>query len=208
MAFGATKPAPTGRRRRSTSHCNLTRVKGHMSNTIIEETFQRLYGQPCWGIHFDPRLNLSLNFGKPSLRIREPYRSKAKSEVIQRLAARRSARLRGQWWLWMFCSYWRLSSHGTDSVTGSCSNSKIQRALVQLSGQKLVSATIKPATGATRFAFDLGCLLECRRFAQDDADLWTLYKPSGYTLSVHGDGTMSHHRGSRAKKQFRPIEDR
>lgn len=178
-----------------------------MNKTIIERTFKRVYGQPCWDVHYDRQLNLSMNFGKPSLRIREPYQSKSTSEAIQRAAARRMVRPCGQWWLWIFCSYWQLTSDDTDSVTGSCSSSKIQRAIVQLSGQKLVSVAIKPATGATRFAFDLGCVLECRRFEPDDADFWTLYKPNGYTLSVHGDGTLSHHRGSHVKKQFWPIED-
>src|SRR5204863_2501199 len=103
------------------------------------------------------------------------------------------------WWLWVFCSYWRLNSAGMDSVTGSCSIKKIQKVIAQLSGQKVIAVTINPETGATRFAFDLGCLLDCRRFEPDDADLWTLYKPSGYTLSVHGDGTVSHQPGSQSR---------
>ena len=66
---------------------------------------------------------------------------------------------------------------------------------------------VEPETGATRFVFDLGCVLHCRRFERDtDAELWMLYKPSGYVLSVHGNGTFSHQRGSEVEKHLQRIE--
>jgi hypothetical protein len=166
-----------------------------MNTRMIDKSFQPLYGKPCWGLHYLRLLNLSMNFGKPSLHVREPYGTKSKDEVIQRSAARRLVTVRGQWWLWIYCSYWRLTSDGVLLATGASSLKRIQRATALLEGQKLVSIHVQPKTAATRFTFDLGCVLDCRRFRDNDDDLWTLYEPRGYMLSVCGNGTSSHVRG-------------
>ena len=179
-----------------------------MSEKVIEKSFQALYGQPCWGLHYDRQLNLSMNFGKPSLRVREPYRSKSKSAVVRRLAAERLATVRGEWWLWIYCCYWRLTSQRLEPATGSSSTRRIERAMAHLEGQELVSVDVKPETGATRFVFDLGCVLHCRRFEREsDSELWMLYKPSGYVLSIHGNGTLSHQRGTTVVRRLQPIEN-
>jgi hypothetical protein len=34
-----------------------------------------------------------------------------------------------------------------------------------------------------------------------------LYKPSGYVLSVHSNGTFSHQRATAVEKSLQPIED-
>jgi hypothetical protein len=136
-----------------------------------------------------------MNFGTPSLHIREPFITNEKSEIVRRMAARRCVTVRGEWWLWVNCCYWRLSSQGSELATGSSSLKRIERAVAELSGQALVSIGVRPTTGATRFGFDLGCVLECRRFERNsDAELWMLYKPRGYVLSVNGNGTFSHQR--------------
>ena len=99
-----------------------------------------------------------------------------------------------------------MTSDNRELATGSSSIRRIERATAQLAGQELVSVAVQPEMGATRFVFDLGCVLHCRRFERDtDAELWTLYKPSGYVLSVHGNGTFSHHRGTEVEKHLQPI---
>ena len=174
----------------------------------IDSWFQPLCGQPCWGLRFDVNLNLSMNFGRPSLHIREPFRADSKSETVQRIASRRCVTVRGEYWLWIYCCYWRLTAGELQLATGSSSFRRIERATAQLSGQKLASVAVEPETGATRFVFDLGCALHCRRFERDtDAELWMLYKPNGYVLSVHGNGNLSHLRSSKVEKRLRHIED-
>ena len=178
-----------------------------MNRKSIDRSFQPLYGHPCSGLHYDRNLNLSMNFGKPSLHVREPFSTDSKSESVRRLAARRRITVRGEWWLWIYCCYWRLSSGDQELATGSSSFRRIEQANAQLEGQQLVSVAVAPETGATRFAFDLGCVLHCRRFERDtDAELWMLYKPRGHVLSVHGNGTFSHQRATEVKKLFQPIE--
>src|SRR5260370_42664315 len=101
--------------------------------------------------------------------------------------------VRGQWWLWIYCSFWRLSLNGELLATGAYADRRITRAIAQLDGQALTSVTINPTTGASRFKFDLGCVLECRRYERDsDAELWMLYEPNGNVLSVRANGTFTH----------------
>jgi hypothetical protein len=181
----------------------------HMNLKTFEQTFGPLYGQPCWGLRCPRYTNLQMNFGKPSLCIREPFETTSNSQAVRDIAARRLVTVRGQWLLWIWCSYWKLTSDDLELATGSCSFRRIERAMFKLEGQKLDSIEVDPRTGATRFAFDLGCVLHCRRFERDtDAELWLLYKPSGYVLSVHGNGTFSHQRGTEVDKQLQPLADR
>ena len=181
-----------------------------MNVGVIPKTFEQLYGQPCWGLHDDSQLNLSINFGQPSLDIREPFQTSSNSEIVRRMAARRCVTVRGEWWLWFHSSYWRISSQNQRLATSSSSDKQIDRAMRHLDGQKLISAQVHPKTGATRFVFDLGGVLECRRFERDsDRELWNLYKPSGYVLCVYGNGTFTHQRGTTARQaaHHRRISD-
>ena len=79
--------------------------------------------------------------------------------------------------------------------------------MAKLNGQILIRAQVNPQTGATRFEFDLGGLLEVRRFERDsEDDLWILYKPNGYVLAVKGGGQHSHQLGKRLEEKLRPIK--
>jgi hypothetical protein len=179
-----------------------------MNAKVIDRSFQRLYGQPCWGLRFCRQLNLSMNLGKPSLCVREPFDTDSKFEVVRRIAAQRRVTVRGEWWRWIWCCYWQLTADGLELATGSSSLRRIKKATARLEGQALVSVDVTPATGATRFAFDLGCVLNCRRFRRDtDDELWTLHKRSGCFLSVHGNGTFSHQRGTDVENPPQPIDD-
>jgi hypothetical protein len=153
--------------------------------------------RPCWGLHFDKQLNLSFNFGKPSLRVREPLKTRSKSPRVQLLASTRNVTVKGKWWLWLYCCRWRLSRHGELLATDSSSSGRIDSALRILGGQKLSGVKVKHESGATHFAFDLGCELDCRRYATTPhAELWCLHFPTGKVLAVHGDGSYSYESGS------------
>src|SRR4029077_3129308 len=101
---------------------------------------------------------------------------------------------------------WSLSTSGDLLASSSSSDRRVQKAILHLQGERLVSVRIHPKTGATRFDFDLGCVLGCRRFEKvSDDPLWILYKPNGYTLSVHGNGTYCHHRASERDEHLQEI---
>ena len=75
----------------------------------------------------------------------------------------------------------------------------------------MMDIEVNPSTGATRFEFDLGGVLEVRRMERSDTDIWSLFKPSGYVLSVKGDLTYAHCPGTYTDEQVRarsrPLAD-
>jgi len=174
---------------------------------IITKSFAPMIGLPCWGLNFERMLNLSMNFGDPSLKIREPIDRPAKLEANRRNNARRLVTVKGEWWLWIYCSFWKIVANGKRLAAQSSSLRTIEKGMNNLQGQKLIAVDIRPDTGATRFAFDLGAELHCRRFERETEhdELWTLYKPSSFVLAVYGDGTYTHHRGSEDGPR-KPIE--
>ena len=181
--------------------------------SIIEKSFKPLYGNPCWGITYDRRTNLAMNFGTPRLKvIREPHATKSKLERVKQRAAQRMVAVRGQWKLWIFCGYWRIYRNGRLLGGYSSTFRTGTRAADSLEGEKLLRVDVDPKTGATRFEFDLGSVLEVRRLRnyESDEDIWILYKPNGYALSVHGDGTYDHVPGSGIDKRklvaSRPLD--
>lgn len=173
----------------------------------ISKTFNQLYGKPCWGIEWDRQLNLSLSFGDPILHVREPFESTSKLPKIRELSSRRRVTVKGAWWLWVFCSYWKISFDSVSAASSSSSYLQKSKAMSKLQGQILEQVCINPRSGATRFEFDLGGVLEVRRFERDSKDdLWILYKPSGYVLTIRGDGQYSHMHKSNMKEKWRPLQ--
>ena len=162
-----------------------------------------IVGKYCWGVSWDCQLNLELSFGEPTLRIRHPYAAKSSSQRVKESAAFRSIRVKGKWWLWVFCAYWRLSISPTQRVTGASALAEKRAALRRLDGQKLKSVKIDPDSGRTVFTFDLGAVLEVRRMARDDADIWTLYMPTGYVLSVQNDNMYAYAKGSTRPEELK-----
>ena len=155
-------------------------------------------GKPCWGRHYDSQTGLHLNFGNPQLKIREPYKSNSKNVVLRENASYRSITVEGTSWLWIFCSFWKLTLKDALTVRSSASYRKILIATAKLDGQKLLDVKVHPGTGLTIFKFDIGAVLECRRFDKQSSEpLWLLGKSDGQTLSVTGDGYNIFQKGSK-----------
>jgi hypothetical protein len=168
---------------------------------LIAKRFAALRQHPCWGLHYDRQLNLTMSFGRPSLRIREPFVTQSKSLAAQGISSRRLVTVRGQWWLWLFCCYWQLQQKGEVLATGSASFRRIELALKELDGQKLTSLSVDRSTGRSHFVFDLGCELVCRRFEPDsNSDVWTLYGPKD-VVSVTGQGAVRCERESETERR-------
>jgi hypothetical protein len=149
-----------------------------------------------------------MNFGKPHLEVREPKTSTSDSAVVRMLFAHRLVTVRGQWWLWMFCSRWTLSIAGLEPVRSSGSRRRIRQALRYLDGQRLIGIQVEPADGRTRLAFDLGATMSIRALDNSgEEDLWSLYKPDRRVLSVRGDGRYCICSGKSTKGKYRPIPE-
>ena len=173
----------------------------------IADITQDLRGQLCWGVRWDNQLNMSMSFGEPHLEVvREPYTSKSKSSRIQEGSSYRTVKVTGEWWLWIFCAHWKLRVSDLLTATNSSSARKKMMAMSRLDGQKLKDIRVNPLSGTTEFAFDLGATLLARRYEQDDADIWTLYKSNGFVLAVRGDGTFTYARGTTPRDKEKPRQ--
>jgi len=62
----------------------------------------------------------------------------------------------GEWALWLNTQRWRLTLPDIPPVTGSSSYRRIRMGMSRLEGQKLLAASVNPATGKTHIVFDLG----------------------------------------------------
>ncbi|MBL0345362.1 hypothetical protein, partial [Candidatus Villigracilis affinis] len=174
----------------------------------VESKFQELHGVVCWKVNWDANLNLSMNFGQPSLSIREPRKVKSSSKKMSDSFKYRSVALHGEWFFWILNGYWKVSIKDYDEVTGDTSYKRKTMALTRLDGQKLIHASVDPQTSTTRLDFDLGAILSIRRISiKNDGDIWSLYKPDNSVLSVRGDGKYSDDPGETesGKSNWKPI---
>src|SRR5687767_653860 len=128
---------------------------------IVDERLSRLIGLPCWHVRCDPWLGLELNFGPPTLKIREPHVTTATSAALQRRAGYRNVTVRGTWWFWAWTGLWhlRLADDSTTFSKFTRSARKRTRALHLLDGQKLLACGVDPNDGRTELLFDRGAAL-------------------------------------------------
>jgi len=175
---------------------------------IVESKFQELLGVVCWKVKWDGNLNLSMNFGQPSLSIREPREVKSSHKKVSDSFKYRHVTLRGEWFFWILSGYWKVFIKDFDEVTSATSYKRKNMALARLDGQKLIRVSVNPETSATRLDFDLGAVLSIRRMGiKSDGDIWSLYKPNGYVLSVRADGKYHDDPGDTefGKNEWKPI---
>jgi hypothetical protein len=176
----------------------------------IYETFEKIIGLHCWDVYFNRYLNLSMSFGEPIVRIREPEKVRSKNAGFRLRHAHRLVTVRGEWWLWIFSASWKLSVKGYGKITDTSPLKEMRRGLALLDGQILTGFSINPRTSATEMEFDLGSKLSIRRLsAGDEFDIWSLYQPNGYVLSVRADGKYQDEPGSTTPDQieWKPIAE-
>jgi hypothetical protein len=164
---------------------------------IVQARFQALYGLPCWNVRPGYGSFLTMEFGDPHLKIREPREAPDRSLPVQRANARRQVTIRGEWHLWIYCCQWHVYRGDKligESALESSSKKPIVRAAEELDGQKLIHVSVDAQKAHTMFQFDLGSRLETRPY-DDASEQWMLYEPAGNVLSFRADGHYSYHPG-------------
>ncbi len=157
----------------------------------LENIFKGMTGQVCWGILHE-NINLSFNLGEPQLKFES-----CKDDPARDRKLRQYTTVKGQWFLWVYLAYWTLTvldesgENKLKAVTSTSDRDK-KRILKLLCGQKLTQININSQTGKTRLLFDLGAELEVRRMRPNAEEVWLLYDPNDYCLSINGDGTYSY----------------
>jgi len=171
----------------------------------LEQLVQPLLGQICWQARWDHQLGLDLNFGQPRLLIRQPYPTKSAARSVQAAAARRLATVRGTFWLWALVGRWRITLPDNRQATASSSVWTKDVICKHFEGERVKSVQVDARSGRTRISFDLGSTLDLWRIpSAHREEIWSLYAPRGWVLTVRGDGTYSYGRGS-AKDKWKPI---
>ena len=130
----------------------------------LDATLRPLFGELCWDVDYSSVTNLSMELGAPTVRVlREPFKTQKRSAEIRRNASRRLVSVSGFWNIWIYDAHWRIVRCGRCLATGSSSYRKKLLAIQELTGQRLVAASIDVDTGATRFQFDLETAVNVRR---------------------------------------------
>ena len=157
---------------------------------VIEQKLTPLVGQYVWGVDWDCQLSLRMNFGDPHLCVMEPLRSRPVNRIVMP---------RGQWWLWVYFAYWKISFNGVRVGKGGTAKSRssfkrIMRATTDLQGQIVTGVEVKPKSGSLVLDFDLGGRLTVRPLSRKKRkEVWLLYEHKGKRpLSVRSDGKFSY----------------
>ncbi|OAJ63317.1 hypothetical protein A6V37_20710 [Paraburkholderia ginsengiterrae] len=143
---------------------------------------------------------LTLEFGQPALRIREPrLASPDASEQVRELHGRRQVTVTGSWHLWIYCCNWSIVLSGKEVAHSESPADDITFATQRLDGQKILSVVRDTTPGSWVFAFDLDGELKTWPYGDDPSDeQWLLYeRDSGNVLTVRADGLISYGSASR-----------
>jgi hypothetical protein len=161
----------------------------------FDRCFRKLYGQPCWSVKPGYGSFITLEFGKPHLKLREPRKPTCDvSTKIHELFARRMVTVHGQWHLWIYCCAWLLYSGRTIIGVSSSANS-IPIATSALDGQALTDASFYYRGCRTELTFDLGARLVAQPY-DSESEQWMLYEPTGEVLILRADKMFTYHSGS------------
>ena len=162
-----------------------------MSIKIIKRVFDKMLGEVCWEI-FHENINLSLKFGRPKLFIYENKKNPTLDRKLRCLTG-----IKFEWLFWVTNGYWKLTvldNSGKKKLvaTSSSPRSKKDDTIRYFWGQKLDRVEIDSKLFQTRLFFDLGAELVVRRPRDITKEVWILYEPNGYCLSLFGNGKYLH----------------
>ncbi len=174
----------------------------------LKQVIDKLYGIPCWKVKRGAMGTsfITLEFGQPHVTDGGVH------DVPARLARGKQLRCRhmylhGEWHLWVYCCGWDLTCNGEELAQWGSDDEDIDWALDKLEGQALMDVAVDAATGSTRFFFDLGAVLRVYAYDSDLLELWFLFDPTGYVLTVRSDGNYCYAPGSTrpSEKDYRPL---
>src|SRR5262249_16915476 len=123
-----------------------------------------------------------------------PYYLTPKNKIRR---VQRGVTVRGQWHLWIYICYWSIRLDGKQIAHANSANWRIERAVGLLDGQTLTRVSVNPGDASSVFEFDLGGELHTWPWSDDrENEQWHLFEPSGYVLTVRGDGRYCHSPGN------------
>ena len=157
----------------------------------VASVFAPLIGQVAWQVRADEHGCVMMEFGAPHLEIREPKQARAGSSAkVQRLLARRTVAVLGDWHLWIESGYWTLKTRNGATSSGRRTKDLWQAWMDDVAGQKITHAD-SDASGALTLRFDMGAVLEVRPDNAHARGCWSLHPWQGAVVSCDADGHIS-----------------
>jgi hypothetical protein len=150
---------------------------------------------PCWNVKRGYGSFLTLEFGNPSLKIREPIETASSLTRVRELAAKRLVSVSGQWHLWVYCCAWQIFNDDVEIACWESDDEKIDKACWKLDGQALVEASLTSNTGEAEFRFDLGGILTTAPYDDELNEQWLIYCPDGNVFTYRSDGAANYAHG-------------
>lgn len=166
-----------------------------MDAVEFDRLWSPIHDYPAWGVKQGHGSFLTLEFGQPELRIREPVVAPPDASAKTRArCARRLVTVTGYWHLWIYCCNWQITLNGTLAAHSESPDGRIAFAASRLDGRKLVAVTRDTHVGAWAFSFDPGGMLRTSPYWDDPTvEQWYLFdRGTGNVLSVRADDFASY----------------
>jgi hypothetical protein len=166
---------------------------------------RKLKGKICWGPFFSPLVNLSFEFGKPSLvLVHEPPAHHSGEELNpDSFTHRRVVHVGGQYTLWLTGARWAIRSAGEGVAAKDYSSQRvISRAIMWLAGQRVTDVFVDQDDCTMKISMDLGgsIVIRLAHLLKGGEDVWVLYGPGDEILSLLPNGTLRTGEGERAAR--------
>jgi len=175
----------------------------------LQRAFASVIGLPAWFVRKGYGSFLTLEFGTPHLRIREPIvASPGAGARIRAVLQRRKVTPHGDWHLWIYVCHWRVLSNGAQVAWSEASDEEICAAAREIDGQLLTNVEVDPTQGTSAFRFDQGASVQTWPYDDGNGDeQWMLYMKSGDFFTYRGDGCFSLGPGSETldAKTWQPL---
>lgn len=134
------------------------------TSSILAPFVKAMTGLAAWDVKQGHGSFLTFQFGQPNLVVQE-----------RRSGTKRTAYVRGQWQLWIYCCHWRIIQNSEQIAWSEDESPTIARATARLNGQKLEQVLVEPGIGRSTFIFDLGGALETWPYGDDgDDEQWNI----------------------------------
>ena len=155
-------------------------------SSTVRRHFSRISGHPCWGVTAEYGSWLGLNFGPPTLHVREGV-----SDSGQGGLQRRRVFVEGRYRLWIDLCDWTIFEDGRRRFHSAQPRAALRRAAAHLDGQILQHFSLELRPLRCSFGFDQGITLVTERCAdaRRDDELWHFYSPRTY-LGLRSDARL------------------
>jgi hypothetical protein len=143
-----------------------------------------MFGLIAWSVSQGHGSFLTFEFGEPKLEVA--------MHQLPENGFSRSANLRGQFHLWIYCCHWRALQDVTQLAWSEDAPDVIGSATARLNGQRLVAIKVEPTNGRSTFTFDLGGSLETWPYGDDPTDEQWIILTGGEAFAYRADGLYNH----------------